>query len=439
MSENSDCDLTLATLISQEIAKIDIRHRPRQYAQEILKVICENLSFHFASILLVDDDGRGRIFSAYNLPKNYPEAVHKISAPVLSSPSGAAIENRKSIIVNDISNEPRLGPWHELLTQYNIQTIAWIPLFSKGKAIGTCNLYDNDKKEVTETELSILNQLSGLFSLAIIGNEYIDEIREQSLRLESEIAERKKVEDQLRVAIDKAETANKAKSEFLTAMTHELRTPMNAIIGFTEILMHDEKKSDRADTLKIVLDASETLLNLIDSILEFSEIESGTVELNIRPFEVKDLLDEIYHHFAAKAERKKLTFHVGIINEPPVPVRLMGDVYRVEQVIGKIVDNAIKFTEEGDISVEFLYLSDEWIAEFRIIDTGIGIPADKFQEVLSAFSQADMSLSRSHEGIGLGLTISSRLVNHMGGTITLDSTPGKGTIFAIRLNMPPAD
>lgn len=427
-------DMALVNRISAEVAKIDIRLNPKQYTREILKIICNNLGHHFGSVILVDENGEGSLFSSYNLPENYPYLVHKVKVPVLSSPSGAALESRKIVVVNDIMAEPRLEPWRELLTQLDINTIVWVPLFNKGKAFGTYTLYDNRRRGVSRQELAILNQLSGLFSVAIISNEYIDEREQKTRELETEVAERKQVEKELRLAKEAAEAANRAKSEFLTAMSHELRTPMNAIIGFTEIMLQEEGTPERRDTLQLVHESGETLLYLIDSILEFTEIESGRVEFRKEQFSMQKLLDNIYDTFVEKAKRKGLLFNIK--KDPAFPSWVVGDERRVEQVISKIVDNAVKFTKKGEVRVECGYDHKRGMVVIRVSDTGIGIPGEKWATIFSLFTQVDMSSTREHGGIGLGLTVAAKLIEQMEGDISFESTPGVGSTFTVELPMP---
>ncbi|MCP5103591.1 MAG: GAF domain-containing protein [bacterium] len=429
--------MDLSTKIFEGISNIDIRLKPKEYSREVLKVICDNMGFHFGSIILVDEEGEGNLFSSYNLPKGYQYLVLRVSKPILSSPSGLAIETGKPQVVNEIYTEPRLEPWWDLLSALKVNTIVWVPLFSKGKAYGTYNLYDNRKREVSAQELTVLKNLSMLFSMAIMSNEYIDDIQEKSHTLENEIVERKEVEKQLRVAKEAAEGAIRVKDEFLTIMSHELRTPMNAVMGFAEILLMEEQDPEKIEPLTIIHSSGTTLLHLIESILEFAEIESGGIELKKTDFSMADVLGEIYSAFAEQAEKKGVLLKVK--KDPAVPRHLQGDEHRVTQVLSKLVDNAIKFTEKGEVRLECSYDRSANIALIRVCDTGLGIPAEKSGAIFSVFTQVDMSISRRHEGIGLGLTIVSKLLDRMKGEVTFESTPGKGSTFTVRLPLPEVD
>ncbi|MCX6583281.1 MAG: GAF domain-containing sensor histidine kinase [Candidatus Aminicenantes bacterium] len=421
--------MKIGAKIFEGIANIDIRLKPKEYSREVLKTICGNMGYHFGSIILLDEKGLGSLFSSFNLPESYPALVHKVEAPVLSSPSGVAVDSGKIVVVQDIMGELRLKPWRDLLMQFDIKTIVWVPLFSKGKAFGTYTLYDDRQREVPGEEKDILNQLSALFSMVIISNEYIDETREKAIKLEKEIAERKQVEKQLRIAKEAAEAANLAKNNFLTTMSHELRTPMNAIMGFTDIMLSDELDPGKLNDLKIIYESAETLLKLIDGILDFAEIESGDIELKNIDFSMEDMLNRIYERFIGKTEKKNLFFN--IVREASAPRRVSGDEYRLEQMIANIVDNAVKFTSSGEVTTVYSYQNGT--AFIRVSDTGIGIPKEKQGLVFSLFSQEDMSSTRPYGGIGLGLTIASRLAARMGGKIACQSSPGVGSIFTIEL------
>ncbi len=410
--------MELIRKISEEISQIDIRLEPKPYSREVLKIICANLGYHFGSIILLDEKGLGTLFSAYNLPEDYPKLVARAHVPVLSSPSGEAVTQGKTLVVNRIAQAPRLKPWYDLLNRFNIKTIVWTPLFNKGKAFGTYNLYDHRQREVSEKEISLLNQLSILFSLAIQSNEYIDEIRQKN--------------EELRIAKEQAEAANRAKTQFLANISHEFRTPMNAIMGFTNLLLEEGQTPEKYELLKMVHESGEILMKLINEVLDLAKIEAGKLELEKSYFAINDLMNEIYRMFTDKAKESNLVFEV--LTDSAVPAMVFGDRTRVSEVIFNVLRNAFKFTRRGRITVNCSY--KEGTAYIEIADTGIGIPRDKLEMIFSAFTQADSSTTRKFGGAGLGLTIASKLSKVMSGHISVESEEGKGSRFTIALPLP---
>lgn len=249
------------------------------------------------------------------------------------------------------------------------------------------------------------------------------ELAKANESLQAEIAERKRAEED-------AHAASRAKSDFLANMSHEVRTPMNGIIGMTELALDTDLTHEQREYLDAVKLSAESLLELINDILDFSKIEARKLDMNPVPFGLRDSLGDTVKTLALRAHQKGLELACHIL--PNVPDAVVGDVHRVRQIVTNLVSNAVKFTTRGEVVVRVEMESQtdtDTCLHFSVSDTGIGIPPDKQKSIFMAFEQADNSTTRRYGGTGLGLTISSLLVEMMGGRIWVESKPSYGSTF----------
>jgi signal transduction histidine kinase len=236
-----------------------------------------------------------------------------------------------------------------------------------------------------------------------------------------------------------AERANRAKSEFLANISHELRTPMNAIIGMTDLAREEPVSATVKEYLETVSGSAHTLLALLNDILDLSKLESGKLELESVPFSLRDVIEELSQAFRVLAVEKGLAYHWSVQNA--IPDRLVGDPLRIKQILSNFLSNAIKFTEKGGIAidVEATSITDKTVVlRFCVSDTGIGIAIEDQHRIFSPFTQADASITREFGGTGLGLAICADLIRAMGGTHAVQSARNAGSKFYFRVGLPVA-
>lgn len=252
----------------------------------------------------------------------------------------------------------------------------------------------------------------------------------------NDVTKRMQAEQLLRQTAADAEAANKAKSSFLATMSHELRTPMNGILGMVRVLQNTEIDEVQASYLDTIKSSSDSLLALINDILDLSKIEAGRMELETVDFDIAPLADDVVRLMAPTAFAKGLELSCFV--DPTLPRAMSGDPLRLKQIITNLVGNAIKFTQSGSVTLFVMpeMAKGERYVRFSVVDTGIGIPPDKLGQLFKRFSQVDASTTRKYGGTGLGLALCRELVGLMGGEIWVDSAEGEGSTFSFRLAVP---
>ena len=268
----------------------------------------------------------------------------------------------------------------------------------------------------------------------ITGQKFIEAaLKKTNENLETKVNRRTA---QLQSAKDKAENANKAKSQFLATISHELRTPMNGVLGMTQVLQDTPLNDDQKDLLQTINDSGTALITIINDILDYSKIEFGVIEFDPQPFSLRDAIENVVVFLKSAADEKGLDLSVKFNSN--VPQTLIGDAARLRQIFVNLVGNAIKFTSEGHVSIEVDAKQEGGASHLsvKIIDTGIGIEADKHDLIFEGFTQAEQSLTREYGGTGLGLSITKKIVQAMpNGDISVDSAVGEGSVFTVSLTL----
>ena len=412
---------TLETLnrLAPVLASIlDLKSLVQHATDEATKVTGAAFGAFFYNV--IDDDGKA--FLLYTLSGASKKSFSPFGMPRATEVFGPSFQGEGTILSDDITVDPRYvenKPNVEMPAGHMlVKSFLAVPVISRsGEIIGGLSFGHPDRAVFSDRDVRVVE---GIAALTAVG---IDNAR---------------LYDQVKLGKKKAEEANRAKTDFLTTMSHEIRTPMNAVIGLSSILsMSTPLTVKQTEFIKTLQSSANALLTLINDLLDLSKIEARTVELEDVPFSLHKLVEEVVSMTSVQAKGKGLTFTADIESVNTLIFR--GDPTRLRQILNNLCSNAVKFTEYGQVSLQILNEEgdDLGVAKISIIvsDTGIGIAEEKLDIIFEKFVQADTSINRLYGGTGLGLSITKSLVTAMGGTVSVKSKVGDGSVFTACLQL----
>lgn len=343
-----------------------------------------------------------------------PQISELQNIPMDAMPDWVSVHNTGNVIhIPDVLALDSESPGRKMLEAQNIKSLIALPMMDGNICSGFVGF--DSVRNYHHYSLKEQNLLE-IFSLMLVN-----------------LFNRIKTQDQLTQAIIRAETANRAKSEFIANMSHEIRTPMNSILGFSEVMLNSINDENYKGYLRTILSSGKTLLSLINDILDLSKIEAGRMEISPEPIDLRIVINDMASLFAQKVKEKNLHFYIEI--DENFPPSIFMDEIRIRQILLNLIGNAVKFTEIGLIKVKLALIdinNDTVDFDISIIDTGIGIPSEDHIRIFDAFTQQTGHNSRKYGGTGLGLAISKRICDLMNGSLTMESKVGEGSIFKTR-------
>ena len=386
----------------------------------ILQAVCQSLDWSVGAIWRVDqNENLLRCVETWHIPsaqlKEFDQSTHSQTFSRGIGLPGRVWSQIQPAWIEDVTHDANF-PRASIAAKEGLHAAFGFPVLLGTEVVGVLEFFSD---QIQKPDGRLLDMMSA------IGSQI------------GQFMERKEAEDALRVyardleiARKRAEEATRAKSEFLANISHEIRTPMNAMIGMTELALATRITREQREYLNAIQGSADALLTLVNDLLDFSKIEARKLQLDHVAFNLRDALEDTMRALAPRAHQKGLELACHV--HPDLPPTLVGDPLRLRQIVVNLVGNAIKFTEQGEVVLRVQAETSRNVdiqLHFSVADTGIGIPPDKQAVIFGAFSQADSSTTRRYGGTGLGLAISTQLVELMGGSIWVESQPGRGSTF----------
>lgn len=348
---------------------------------------------------------------------------------------GYAVRENRPVVVRRLHEQATFAVWRDALATRNFDSVLAVPLSEQGSIFGALAIYAEESDAFDSSEVELLAELGRNLAHGIVSlrarkerTEAIAALQRARAELEERVRQRTL---ELEAARDAAQSADRLKSAFLAVMSHELRTPLNSIIGFTGIVAQElagPLNEEQKRQLGMVQNSSRHLLALINDVLDISKIEAGQLDIHCSSFSLREVITQAVATVSPLAEKRGIALHAEI---PPDAGDILSDQHRTRQILLNLVGNAVKFTDEGSVCVRCI-CEEPWVT-ISIQDTGIGIPPQHLKTIFEPFRQVDTGVARSREGTGLGLSICRRLVERLGGFLSVESEPGVGSTFTVRL------
>jgi len=322
--------------------------------------------------------------------------------------SQSIVQNKLPVEIENVQTDPRC--WNqELFRKHGLVSYIGLPIITDGEVLGVLGFYLREKHRFTPEEIGFLSTIAGQVAVAVYNSQLYEQIKTQAKKLHE---------------------ANKTKDEFLSVMSHELRTPLNVIMGYAQVLssgMMGDITPEQEKSLKKLMLHADDLLNMINNILQAGRIQSGLIDVDIEGVNLDDFLGEMESAYEFRSKQA-----VGLIWQgPPNLLIFKTDRTKLKHIIQNLVNNAVKFTEEGSVTVTVRSINEA--VEFEVRDTGVGIPSDSLVSIFEMFRQADSSKTRSYGGTGVGLYIVKKFTEALNGQVHVESIVGKGTTFTLTL------